>query len=116
MFWNNWKEFKNWGSNEKNQWACDSYTEGGYFDFYFTVNANATSIENVGTEQVRVFVTENSINIYSESELFAPIFVYNSAGVMVAQSFTNGGGVKIPISAKGLFIVKVGEQVFKVVK
>ena len=104
------------GSNEKNQWACDSYTEGGYFDFYFTVNANATSIENVETEQVRVFVTENSINICSESELFAPIFVYNSAGVLVAQSYTCGGEVKISTPAKGLFIVKVGDKVFKVVK
>ncbi len=104
------------GSNEKNQWACDNYTEGGYFDFYFKVKATGTSIEDVETEQIRVYATENSINIYSESELFAPIFVYNGSGVLVAQSYTNGGEVKISTPAKGLFIVKVGEQVFKVVK
>ena len=104
------------GSNEKNQWACDSYTEGGYFDFYFTVKATDTSIDESDIEQIRVYTTENSINISSESELFAPIFVYNSAGIMIAQSYTCGGEAKISTPAKGLFIVKVGEQVFKVVK
>ena len=104
------------GSNEKNQWACDNYTEGGYFDFYFTVKATGTSIEDAERERLRVYVTENSINICSESELFAPIFVYNSAGVMIAQSSTNGGEVKISTSAKGVFIVKVGDKVIKVIK
>ena len=104
------------GSNEKNQWACDNYTEGGYYDFYFTVKATGTSIEEIEAEQVHVYATENSINICTESGFFAPIFVYNSAGVMVAQSYTSGGEVRIQISSKGLFIVKVGEQVYKVVK
>ena len=96
--------------------ACDNYTEGGYFDFYFTVKSTGTSIEDIETEQVRVYATENSINICSDSELFAPIFVYNSAGVIVAQSYINGGEVKISTSAKGVFIVKVGDKVIKVVK
>lgn len=104
------------GSNEKSQWACDNYTEGGYYDFYFTVKAAGTSIEEIEAEQVRVYATENSINICTESEYFTPIFVYNSAGVMVAQSYTSGGEVRIQTSSKGLFIVKVGEQVYKVVK
>ena len=104
------------GSSEKNQWACDNYTEGGYFDFYFTVKATDTSIEDLVTEPIRVYVTENSINIASESELFVPIFVYNSVGIMIAQTYTNGGEAKISTPAKGLFIVKVGDQLFKVVK
>ena len=37
-------------------------------------------------------------------------------GVVIAQSYTNGGEVVIDTPARGLFIVRVGDKSFKVVK
>lgn len=104
------------GSNEKNLWACDDYTEGGYYDFEFTVETDETAITSHQTAKTKVYVTDGTIVVETSTKSIEPISVYNVAGTLLAQSYTRGSVTKLQVSQSGLFIVKVGGEVYRVVK
>ncbi|MBR3608903.1 MAG: hypothetical protein IKL50_03330, partial [Bacteroidales bacterium] len=104
------------GSNEKNLWACDDYTEGGYYDFEFMVETDETAITSHQTAKTKVYVTDGTIVVETSAKSVEPISVYNVAGTLLAQSYTRGSVTKLQVSQSGLFIVKVGGEVYRVVK
>ena len=99
------------GSNEKNLWACDDYTEGGYYDFEFMVETDETAIICHQTAKTKVYVTDGTIVVETSAKSIEPISVYNVAGTLLAQSYTRGSVTKLQVSQSGLFIVKVGGEV-----
>ncbi len=71
------------------------------------------AIENTMIENdIVVYAGEKAINIIDAK---APIEVYNAAGVLVNKANANETVTSIPVSQKGLYLVKVGAQTRKVV-
>lgn len=73
----------------------------------------SVAIENNRLENnVVVYATDNAINVIDAK---APVEVYNAAGVLVNKTDVNGTVTSIPVTQKGLYLVKVGAETRKVV-
>ena len=96
------------GSNEKNLWACDDYTEGGYYDFEFTVSTVPSGIEEEISEDKTIKVINNTI-ILSQTE---NIYIYSTSGTLIKRAYSDN----LPLSDinKGIYIVKAGSNVCKI--
>lgn len=96
------------GSNEKNLWACDDYTEGGYYDFEFTVSTVPSGIEEEISEDKTIKVINNTI-ILSQTE---KKYIYSTSGTLIKRAYSDN----LPLSDinKGIYIVKAGSNVYKI--
>lgn len=96
------------GSSEKDLWACDNYTEGGYFDFEFTVTNSSSGIEDETSDENTIKIINNTI-ILSQPE---NIDVYSTSGTLIKSAYSN----KLFLSdiSKGIYIVKAGSKVCKI--
>lgn len=72
-----------------------------------------TSVHSVSAVQVKVYVSDN-LNI----ELAEPAYVeiYTPAGVCVKTLSANAGNNEIVLPSRGVYLVKVDKQIYKVVK
>lgn len=73
---------------------------------------NPTSVENTFENSTIVTTNNSSITVIDAN---APIEVYNATGVLVKRVDNNATVVNIPIEENGMFIVKSGDVVRKVV-
>ena len=77
---------------------------------YYTGFATATGVESVETANATVFAAKGTINVSSDSE--ASIEVYTANGQMVSAINADNASIAV---APGFYLVKVGNQVSKVV-
>ncbi|MDD7726251.1 MAG: T9SS type A sorting domain-containing protein, partial [Bacteroidales bacterium] len=77
---------------------------------YYTGFATATGVESVETANATVFAANGTINVSSESQ--AAIEVYTANGQMVSAINADNASIAV---APGFYLVKVGNQVSKVV-
>ena len=77
---------------------------------YYTGFATATGVESVETANATVFAANGTINVSSEAQ--AAIEVYTANGQMVRAINADNASIAV---APGFYLVKVGNQVSKVV-
>lgn len=73
--------------------------------------STTVGVDGVGAESVRVEKTLNGVMVCAPADM--PVEVYNAEGVKVAQGRANE---EIAISAGGVFIVKVADKAFKLMR
>ena len=110
-------EFLNWTVNGQVVSTDALYqptiTDHTNFVANFEVASGIESVES--STQIKVAVLGDEIKLYRTTQGEA-IAIYSANGLLFANAMGEDSVTTINTSAKGLLIIKVGEQVFKVVK
>ncbi|MBR5240702.1 MAG: CotH kinase family protein, partial [Muribaculaceae bacterium] len=110
-------EFVNWTVNGEVVSTESIYqptiTEHTNFVAVFEVVSGIDSANNA--EQIKVAVLGDEIKLYGTTQ-GEPIAVYSANGMLISNGVSEGEITTISTSVKGVLIIKIGEQVFKVVK
>ena len=110
-------EFVNWTVNGQVVSTDALYqptiTDHTNFVANFEVASGIESVES--STQIKVAVLGDEIKLYGTTQGEA-IAIYSANGMLFANAMGEDSVTTINTSAKGLLIIKVGEQVFKVVK
>lgn len=110
-------EFVNWTVNGQVVSTDALYqptiTDHTNFVANFEVASGIESVES--STQIKVAVLGDEIKLYGTTQGEA-IAIYSANGMLFANTMGEDSVTTINTSAKGLLIIKVGEQVFKVVK
>lgn len=73
-----------------------------------------TNIKNINTNNnICISTTEGNIVINTTCET-QPIYVYNISGKLIKTTFTNGYKTTLSLENKGIYVVKIGNNIFKV--
>lgn len=73
----------------------------------------AVSIENISSQDIKVYVNDN---LHIDLTQAATVEVYTPAGVSVAKVQATAGNNRIALPSRGVYLVKVDGQLYKVVK
>ena len=102
-----------------NKWVCELFVpksavsayQGAnqWKEFFFIKDLESSSVESTLADDVNISVENGNIVVIGTENV--NIEVYNVNG----QCIYNGTATTIPINAKGLYIVKVGNKSFKVI-
>ena len=110
-------EFVNWTVNGEVVSTDAIYqptiTEHTNFVANFEVASGIESVD--GLTQIKVAVLGDEIKLYGTTQ-GEPMAVYAANGMLIANTVSEDDITTINTSLKGVLIIKVGEQVFKVVK
>ena len=87
--------------------------EGNYLQIDdVAVVYNSTGIENTQNEELELTVTRQGFSINDTS--VQPVTIYETDGRLINQGLVNNGRYDFPFTPGKIYIVKVGNAVFKV--
>lgn len=96
--------------------ASTSYAISGVKNYHFT-ESDQTGVENTGADMLRITTDENTV-LVENAPAGAKVALVNAGGATVTNTTAgqNGGATISLPSAKGVYVLTVGKQSFKLIR
>ena len=97
------------------QGCADTYRAGTEWAKFPVINESTSAIESVESNSTTaVYATADAI-VVEGAAAGTPVTVYALSGAQVKNTVADGSALMLTLDMKGIFLVKVGNEVFKVV-